>query len=247
VQLQSAKGSFEKQGIKLAAISYDSQAILMDFARRHRIEFPLLADPNSKVIRSFNVLNVEAKGMTKGMAHPGFFYVDEDGAIREKYFETKYTNRFTANNVIGKLFPDLTLEVGQIVEAPHLQLALSDSDRIVAPGSRVSLIVDVQLPRDVHVYSPGVKGYKPIQLVLHMSGRIEPAPVIYPTSKILYLEAIKEQVPKFRITQDVTIPVSKAADGIRAVSRRGRRFRSQESCSIRLATRRFAMHPRRCR
>jgi len=60
-------------------------------------------------------------------------------------------NRFTANNVIGKLFPELTLEVGQIVEAPHLQLALSESDRIVAPGSRVSLIVDVQLPGDVHV------------------------------------------------------------------------------------------------
>ena len=59
MQLQSAKESFEKQGIKLAAISYDSQAILMDFARRHHIEFPLLADPNFKVIRGFNVLNVE--------------------------------------------------------------------------------------------------------------------------------------------------------------------------------------------
>ena len=226
MQLQGAKGNFEKQGIKLAAISYDSQAILMDFAMRHHIEFPLLADPDSKVIRGFEVLNVDAKGMTKGMAHPGFFYVDENGAIREKYFETKYTDRFTANNVIGKLFPELTLEVGQTVEAPHLQLALSESDRIVVPGSRVSLIVDVQLPRDVHVYSPGVKGYKPIQLILHASGRIEPAPVIYPTSKILYLEAIKEQVPvfegKFRITQDVTIPTSKAADGIRAVFSAGK-------------------------
>jgi hypothetical protein len=45
--------------------------------------------------------------MTKGMAHPGFFYVDENGVIREKYFEAKYTDRFTANNVIGKLFPEL--------------------------------------------------------------------------------------------------------------------------------------------
>jgi len=226
VQLQNAKERFERQGIKLAAISYDSPAILLDFAKRHNIEFPLLADPNSKVIRSFSVLNAEAKGMTKGMAHPGFFYVDESGAIREKYFEAEYTNRFTANNVIGKLFPELTLEVGQIVEAPHLRLTLSQSDRTVVPGSRVSLIVDVQLPPDVHVYSPGVKGYKPIQLVLHNSGGIELAPVTYPSSKILYLEAIKEQVPvfegKFRITQDVTIPASKAADGIRAVFSAGK-------------------------
>src|SRR5258707_12218929 len=59
----------------------------------------------------FNVLNSEAKGMTKGMAHPGFFFIDESGAIREKYFESKYTNRFTANNVIGKLLPELIEEV----------------------------------------------------------------------------------------------------------------------------------------
>ncbi len=221
MQLQNAKGRFEKQGISLAAISYDSPAILMDFAKRHNIEFPLLADPDSKIIRSFNVLNAEAKGMTKGMAYPGFFYIDESGAIREKYFEAKYTNRFTANNVIGKLFTELTQEVSLTVEAPHLRLTLSQSDRTVVPGSRVTLTAEIELPAEVHVYSPGVKGYKPIQLVLHPSGAIEPAPVAYPSSKILYLEAIKEQVPvfegKFRITQDVTVTPSKTGDGIRAV------------------------------
>ena len=221
MQLQNAKGRFERQGIKLAAISYDSPAILMDFAKWHNIEFPLLADPDSKVIGSFNVLNAEAKGMTKGMAHPGYLYIDERGVIREKYFEAKYTNRYTANNVIGKLFPELAEEVPRTVEAPHLRLTLSQSDRTIVSGSRVSLIVQVELPSDVHVYSPGVKGYKPIQLVLHPSGEIETAPAVYPSSKILYLEAIKEQVPvfegKFRITQDVTITPSKAGDGIRAV------------------------------
>src|SRR5262250_910880 len=207
--------------MKLAAISYDSQAILADFAKRHQIDFPLLADPDSKVIRSFNVLNAEAKGMNKGMAHPGFFYIVGDGVIREKYFEAKYTNRFTASSVIAKLFPELTQEVSQSLEAPHLRLTLSQSDRTVVPGSRLTLIVDVELPPGVHVYSPGVKGYKPIQLVLHPSGGIEPAPSIYPGSKILYLQAIKEQVPvfegKFRITQDVTIPVSKVGAGVRAM------------------------------
>jgi alkyl hydroperoxide reductase subunit AhpC len=147
VQLQNAKAKFEQQGIKLAAISYDSQAILMDFAKRHNIEFPLLADPDSKVIRSFDILNTEAKGMNKGMAHPGFFYIDDSGIIREKYFEAKYTNRFTANNVITKLLPELTQEVSQSVEAPHHRLTLSQSDRTVAPGSRLTLIVDVERSR----------------------------------------------------------------------------------------------------
>jgi hypothetical protein len=221
VQLQAAKQRFEAHGLKLAAISYDSPAILKDFAERHNIDFPLLADPQSEIIRSFNVLNTEAKGMTKGMAYPGFFYIDETGVIREKFVEAKYTNRFTANNVIGKLFPELAKEVSQNVEAPHLRLSLTQSDRTVAPGSRVTLTAQIELPPDVHVYSPSVVGYKPIQLVLHTSRGIEPAPATYPRSKILYLEAIKEQVPvfegKFRITQDVMIAFSKAGDGIRAV------------------------------
>ena len=221
MQLQNAKERFEKQGLYLAAISYDSPAILVDFGKRHKIEFPMLADPNSQVIRSFNVLNAEAKGITKGMAHPGFFYIDESGTIREKYFETKYTNRFTANNVIGKLFPELAEEVSDTVEASHLRLTLSQSDRTVVPGSRVTLTADIELSPDVHVYSPGVQGYKPIQLILRSSAGIELAPATYPTPQILYLEAIKEQVPvfdgNFRITQDVTVGVSKVTDGARAL------------------------------
>jgi hypothetical protein len=221
VQLQNAKERFEKQGIKLAAISYDSPAILKDFASRHKIDYPLLADPDSKVIRSFNVLNAEAKGMTAGMALPGFFFIDSNGVIREKYFTPKYTDRLTANNLIAKLFPELGEEVSQNVEAPHLQLTLAQSDRDVIPGGRVSLIADIELPPDVHVYSPGVQGYKPIQLTLQQPSGIEFQPVIYPQSKELYLEAIKEHVPvfagKFRISQDLTVTPSKASDAIRAV------------------------------
>jgi len=226
VQLQNAKQRFEKQGIKLAAISYDSPAILKDFADRHKIEFPLLADPDSSLIRTFNVLNAEAKGMNKGMARPGFFYIDSKGVVRDTYFEARDIDRFTPNNVIGKLFPELTEGVSRNVEAPHLRLTLAQSDRTVVPGSRVTLTAEIELPPDVHVYSPGVKGYKPIQLMLHPSGGIEPAPVNYPSSKILYLEAIKEQVPvfegKFRITEDVTVTHSNAGDGLRAVFSAGK-------------------------
>jgi hypothetical protein len=221
VQLQDAKQRFEAQDLKLAAISYDSPAILKDFADRHKIEFPLLADPNSEIIRSFKVLNNEAKGMTKGMAYPGFFYIDSRGAVREKYFTPKYTDRLTANNVTAKLFPELSAELTQNVTAPHLQLTLAQSDRSVIPGGRVSLIADIKLPPDVHVYSPGVQGYKPIQLTLQGPRGIEFQPVVYPKSQILYLEAIREHVPvfegKFRISQDLTVTPSRTADALRSV------------------------------
>lgn len=209
MQLQAAKQRFEAQGIKLAAISYDSSAILKDFGDRHKIQYPLLADPESKIIARYGVLNPEATGMQKGMALPGYFYIDANGIIREQYFEAKYTDRFTANNVLAKLFPELAEEVSQNVAAPHLGLKLSQSDRAVAPGSRFSLAAQVELPQDVHVYAPGVKGYKPIQLELHPSPEVQLMPPTYPASKTLYLEAIREEVPvfegKFRITSDAKI------------------------------------------
>ena len=207
MQLQNTKQKFEAQGIQLAAISYDSPAILKDFADRRKIEFPLLADPQSKIIASYGVLNQEATGMTKGMALPGYFCIDANGIIREKYFEAKYTNRFTANNVMAKLFPELAEGISQKVEAPHLNLELNESDRAVVPGSRFSLVAQIELPQDVHVYAPGVKGYEPIQLEIAPSPDFEPIPPVYPPSKVLYLDAIKEQVPvfegRFRITSEV--------------------------------------------
>jgi len=205
---------------------FRSAAILDDFAERHKIDFPLLADPDSKIIVSFNVLNAEATGKNKGMAHPGFFYIDSGGVIREKYFERKYTERFTPNNVIGKLFPELTEEVSQKIEAPHLRLTLEQSDRDVVPGSRVSLIAEIELPPDTHVYSPGVQGYKPIQLAVHKASGIELAPITYPVSKDLFLEAIQEHVlvfeGKFRIIQDVTIDFSPASDIVRSLVSEGK-------------------------
>jgi hypothetical protein len=169
----------------------------------------MLEDPDSKIIRAYGVLNTEATGMQKGFARPGFFYIDSNGIIREKFFEVKYRERLTGNNVISKLFPELGQEVTDTVEAPHLQLALEQSDRTGVPGTRITLAAEVRLPPDVHVYAPGAQGYKPIKLVIDDMREMEFKPAIYPQSKTLYLPAIKEQVPvfegTFRISEDVKV------------------------------------------
>jgi hypothetical protein len=183
--------------------------ILKSFSDRRKIDFPLLADTESKTVRAYGVLNAEATGQYKGMARPGYFFIDTKGVIREKFFEAKYRQRLSGNNVIGKLFPELGDEVTDKVEAPHLTLAIEQSDRTGFPGGHITLTAEVQLPPDVHVYSPGVKGYKSIALVMDPAAEIEFTPANYPTAKILYLPAIKESVPvfdgKFRITQELKI------------------------------------------
>ena len=44
----------------MAAISYDSEAVLADFSERRGITLPLLADDDSKVITEFGILNTVA-------------------------------------------------------------------------------------------------------------------------------------------------------------------------------------------
>jgi len=193
-------------------MSYDSEEILKYFADRHKIEYPLLADPDSKIIRAYGVFNAEATGMQKGFARPGYFFIDTRGVIREKFFEAKYRERLTGNSLISKLFPELGQEVTETIEAPHLQVALEQSDPTGVPGTRVTLAAEVRLPPDVHVYAPGAQNYKSIQLALDPMPQLELKPTVYPQSRILFLPAINERVPvfegNFRITQDVRVSSS---------------------------------------
>src|SRR5260370_35942696 len=122
------KEKCKTEGMNVAEVSTVGPKLMRSSANRHKIDSPLLADQESSLIRSFKVFNAEAHGMEQGMAYPGFFYIDSEGVIRDTYFEVRYTDRFTPNNVIGKLFPELTEEVRQNVEAPHLRLTLAQSD-----------------------------------------------------------------------------------------------------------------------
>jgi hypothetical protein len=195
--------------VKLAAISYDTEEILKYFADRHKIEYPLLGDPDSKIIEAYGVLNKEATGMQKGFSRPGYFFIDGKGIIREKFFDAKYRERLTGNSLIAKLFPELGQEVTEALEAPHVQLKLEQSDATGVPGTRVTLVAEARLPPDVHVYAPGAKGYKSIKLMMDPVPQLELEPVVYSPSKTLYLSAIKEQVPAFegtfRISQDIQV------------------------------------------
>jgi peroxiredoxin len=209
VELQNAQARFEKQGVRLAAISYDSPEILKFFADRRQIRYPLLGDPQSKTIAAYGVLNREATGMQKGFARPGYYSIDAKGIIREKYFEPRYRERLTGNSLIAKLFPELGEEVTDTINAPHLQVALEQSDRSGVPGSRITLATELRLPADTHVYAPGAKGYKPLKLELDRTPGFEFQPAIYPTPKNIYLAVIDEHLAvfdgTFRVSQDVQV------------------------------------------
>ena len=143
------------------------------------------------------------------MSYPGFVYVGSDGRVQETFFEQDYHTRFTGNNVLTQIFPELAGVAPKDVPAPHLQLKLTQSDDVVTPSSRVTLIAELSLPSDMHVYAPGVHGYKPVVLEMNANPHATLQSVGYPRSKVLLLPTIGEKVPvfegKFRIAQDVTV------------------------------------------
>lgn len=82
--MQEGLADIKEAGLNVVAISYDSQQILQEFAENSAIEFPLLADPNSKVIQQFGLLNEAGRKGTRqeGLSHPMTVFVDRDRIVK---------------------------------------------------------------------------------------------------------------------------------------------------------------------
>lgn len=211
VELEHSREEFRKLGVGLAAISYDSVAILHNFAERRGIHFPLLSDADSKIIRSVGLLNetVPRDSPFFGIPNPGTFILDAKGIIKAKYFEEDFRERFTAADILTRQFGVTPGAGGQEVIGKQLTARASASNFVVRGGQRVALVLDIELKPKMHVYAPGVEGYIPIEWKMKNSPAFASHDVTLPPSKMLHLPAIDETVPvyagSFRIVRDITI------------------------------------------
>jgi hypothetical protein len=200
----------KQRGLGLAAISYDSPAILKSFAERKNITYPLLSDPESRVIRAYDLLNTTIpKGPFFGIPYPGTFILDRTGKVIAKYFEDDYTQRFTTPDILARQYGAPVSAPHSAVAAKHLQISASVGTPVVHMGQRVLLNLDISAPGGVHVYAPGVSGYIPIQLDLTASPAYTLHDAVYPPSKTMRLAAIDETVPvytgDFRVFREISI------------------------------------------
>ncbi len=105
MELERTRSTLAALGLGLCSISYDSVEILREFAARRGVTFPLLADPDSTIIRRFGLFNEQAEVGSRyyGMAHPGIFLVDASGIVRDRFFEQRYYHRMTMPSVLWRL------------------------------------------------------------------------------------------------------------------------------------------------
>ncbi len=124
VELEQSRTMLEKNGVYLAAISFDSQEILAAFAREYSIRFPLLSDKGSVVIRKFGIFNQNVAPDLKrnyGIPHPVEYLVAPDGTVVKKYFVPNYQHRVAGSAVALREFgtvetdaPMVTLQSGAV-------------------------------------------------------------------------------------------------------------------------------------
>ena len=211
MELEQHKDEYRKLGLGVAAISYDSTAVLHNFAERRGIHFPLLSDADSKIIRAVGILNetVPAGNPAFGIPHPGSFVLDAKGVIVAKYFEDDYRQRYTSADILNHQFGVAASPDQEEVQGKQLRLKATASNSIVATGQRVALTLDIELEPNMHVYAPGVEGYIPIAWSIKESAAAAAHEVSFPASKKLHLAAIDETVPvyqgHFRLTRDITV------------------------------------------
>lgn len=223
MELNQNREEFRKLGIGVAAVSYDSVAILHNFAERRGIQVPLLSDADSKTIRQLGILNesIPKDNPFYGIPYPGSFVLDARGVIVAKYFEDDFRQRYTSAGILWREFGGKQAAVESEVEGKQLRLRATASNATVAPGQRITLALDIELKPNMHVYAPGVEGYIPIDWKMKASDVIEAHEVSYPAPEKLHLAAIDETVPayreRFRLTRDITIgpdaKVKAALDG----------------------------------
>ena len=84
----------------VVGISYDAVDVLDAFAKKQKIEFALLSDPDHKTIDAYGLLNKEAKGKQEGIPYPGTLILDKEGVIRAKLFKDGVIARHGSAEII---------------------------------------------------------------------------------------------------------------------------------------------------
>jgi peroxiredoxin len=235
VELQGRVEEIRKQGLGLAAISYDPPETLAAFSRQRGITFPLLADVGSETIKRYGVLNtiaaeavgpnandpivaadvktlvsgVGANARMVGMAFPGTFILDRSGRVTSRFFEGYYVERHTASSIMARLGVKGEAVAGTEVSTDHLQIKTYPSDPAVAPGNRFAIVFEITPRPRIHVYAPGASSYRVIAVNITPQPFVRLLPLKYPASQIYLFKPLNERVPvyekPFTLIQEVIL------------------------------------------
>ncbi len=197
VELQENLKSFEKNGIRVCAISYDPVDALGKFTEKFGITYPLLSDVDSAVIRRFGVLNthIPEGHPWYGVPFPGTFMVDERGVVIDRSFYANHAVRDSVARMLYESFRVTDAERGlvQTVEADSVTATAYLSSGTVRPGQVLTFTVEVKVKEGRHIQArPLPEGYIPTTLTFQEVEGVHFGAVGYPEPKPHHLKTLGE-------------------------------------------------------
>jgi len=90
------------QGYEVALVTYDQRRDIARFAQKFNLQFALLSDQKSKIIRAFGILDnsYSERSYAYGVAHPITFVIDPNGIVRFRFSESYYVSRPDPSEII---------------------------------------------------------------------------------------------------------------------------------------------------
>jgi peroxiredoxin len=210
-ELETRSAGLKKAGIGIATITYDPVTVLADFSGRRGITYPMLSDPGSATIKRYGIFNTtipESNQQSYGIPFPGTFMLNAHGVVTARFFEQAYQERNTVGSIMARLGNNVDVPATK-VSSPQIEITSFATDSTVAAGTHFSIVLDVRPAQRVHVYAPGVAGYKPIALSIDAQPGLIVRNAQYPKSEDYYFKPLNEHVQvfqhAFRVVQDVMI------------------------------------------
>jgi hypothetical protein len=168
--------------------------VLRAFAEKYGVQYPLLADEGSVVIRRLGLLNervaehhafygVPMRDDVYGVPYPGSFVLDERGVVVERRFADSYRVRETAVGLLEAAFggtSDSHGAEGRAAGSGVTAWAYLDSPtyRLM---QRLRLTVELQIESGLHVYGePIPDGYVPLSVEVAPVNGLEAGPLDVP-------------------------------------------------------------------
>jgi peroxiredoxin len=95
VDLNEFYQDIENTNYELVSISYDAVDVLKKFSDKHNIQFNMLSDDDSSIIKAFGILNTDMKPGSKayGIPNPAIYIVSNEGAVQGVLSEEGYKKR----------------------------------------------------------------------------------------------------------------------------------------------------------
>ncbi|MEM7250833.1 MAG: redoxin domain-containing protein [Pseudomonadota bacterium] len=225
VELQKVLPTVRDAGFEVFAISNDTVERLAEFAARHQIDYSLLSDDDSSVIRAFGILNTliapdEGKHMRwYGIPYPGTYIVDERAVVMDKEFHQHHARRASGTTFIHRLLGTVPDRVGDQPQSEGAGDDLSMSIYLADSKLRLevisTLVCRLSIRAGRHVYARGAPdAFRDATLSFAGTG-VRFGEPIWPPARDLRYRALDLSLPVHEGEIAVSVPITATSELIR--------------------------------